>query len=143
GIPRMLRKLAQQVLRGDRTMTMQAELEAEADQVIDANGLHYRDLNRLVRARIAEGEKHLVLKNVRGQRYIADGLRGKDISLEIHGVPGGDLAAFMDGPTVTVYGNCQDAAGNTMNGGKVVIHGNAGDALGYGMRGGKLLVRGN
>lgn len=112
-------------------------------RVIDAAGMHYRELNRLVRTEAAAGIKHLVLQNVRGQRYIADGLQGKDLLVEIHGVPGGDLAAFMDGPTVQVFGNGQDAIGNTMNDGKVIIHGHAGDALGYGMRGGALLVRGH
>lgn len=118
----------------------------EADQqgvVIDASTLHYRDLNRQVRELVAAGEKRLTLQGVRGQRYIGDGLKGKDVTITIHGVPGGDLAAFMDGPTVEVYGNGQDAVGNTMNDGRVIIHGNAGDALGYGMRGGDLFVRGS
>lgn len=114
----------------------------DAQQVIDAAQMHYRELNRLVRTRVAAGEKRLTITNVRGQRYIADGLQGKDLRIEIHGVPGGDLAAFMDGPTVVVHGNAQDAVGNTMNEGRVIIHGHAGDALGYGMRGGDLFVRG-
>ncbi len=113
-----------------------------AGEVIDAAQLHYRELNRLVRAQVAAGATHLVLRNVRGQRFIADGLQAKALTIEIHGVPGGDLAAFMDGPTVVVYGNGQDAIGNTMNDGRVIVHGHAGDALGYGMRGGSLLVRG-
>ena len=115
---------------------------AEDAQVIDAAQLHYRELNRLVRTRVAEGVKRLTLTNVRGQRYIADGLRGKELTITIYGVPGGDLAAFMDGPTVIVHGNAQDAVCNTMNDGRVIIHGHAGDALGYGMRGGDLFVRG-
>ena len=114
----------------------------DAQRVIDAAQLHYRDLNRLVRTCVADGEKRLTLTNVRGQRFIADGLQGKDVRITIHGVPGGDLAAFMDGPTVEVFGNAQDAVGNTMNDGRVIIHGHAGDALGYGMRGGDLFVRG-
>ena len=112
-------------------------------QVIDAAGMHYRELNRQVRQAVASGQKHIVLENVRGQRFIGDGLQGKDVLVDIHGVPGGDLAAFMDGPTVRVFGNGQDAAGNTMNDGRVIIHGHAGDALGYGMRGGDLFVRGD
>jgi glutamate synthase domain-containing protein 3 len=117
--------------------------EANQTQTIDAAGMHYRELNRWVRTAVAAGARHLILENVRGQRFIADGLQGKDLLLDIHGVPGGGLAAFMDGPTVVVFGNGQDTIGNTMNEGKVIIHGNAGDALGYGMRGGSLLVRGN
>lgn len=109
---------------------------------IDADGLHYRDLNARIRAAIADGETELELTDVNGQRYIADGAKGK-ARIDIHGVPGNDLGAFMDGPTVVVHGNAQDAIGNTMNSGKIVVHGDAGDVLGYGMRGGKIFVRGD
>jgi glutamate synthase domain-containing protein 3 len=109
---------------------------------ISAKNLHYRDLNEKIRQAVHEGVKNLLVQNVNGQRYIGDGIQGK-IKIEIEGVPGNDLAAFMDGPTIVTNSNAQDAVANTMNAGKVVIHGNAGDVLGYGMRGGKLFVRGN
>jgi len=63
--------------------------------------------------------------------------------LTINGVPGNDLAAFMDGPRIRVRGNAQDGVANTMNAGEVVIDGNAGDVLGYGMRGGRVFIRGS
>ncbi|MBI5561002.1 MAG: hypothetical protein HY883_06990 [Deltaproteobacteria bacterium] len=110
---------------------------------IDAKGVYYRVLNERVRAAMAAGHKDILLKNVNGQYYIGDGLRGGDVKITVEGVPGNDLAAFMDGPTIIVRGNAQDNIGNTMNGGKVVIHGNAGDVLGYGMRGGKLHILGD
>jgi len=109
---------------------------------IDAKGVYYRELNQEVRAAIAAGETDIVLDNVNGQRYIADGVRAK-VNITVNGVPGNDLAAFMDGPTLTVNGNVQDGVANTMNDGKVVINGNAGDVLGYGMRGGKLYIKGD
>jgi glutamate synthase domain-containing protein 3 len=109
---------------------------------IDAANLHYRELNHQVRQAVAAGETSFDLVNVNGQRYIADGIQGA-VAFDIHGVPGNDLGAFMDGPTVTVHGNAQDAAANTMNAGRIIVHGHAGDVLGYGMRGGQLLVRGN
>ena len=89
-----------------------------------------------------KGEKEIRLKNVNGQYYIGDGLRG-DCKIIVEGVPGNDLAAFMDGPTIVVKGNAQDNIGNTMNSGKVIVEGHAGDVLGYGMRGGKLHIRGD
>jgi len=109
---------------------------------IDAKGIYYRDLNQKIREAVAGGEKEILLHNVNGQRYIGAGIRGK-LNITVEGVPGNDLAAFMDGPTIIVKANAQDGVSNTMNDGKVVIHGNAGDVLGYGMRGGKLFVRGN
>jgi len=107
--------------------------------VIDAANMHYRRLNRLVREAL-ESQQEIILENVNGQRYIGDALKG-DYLLMIKGVPGNDLAIFMDGATVIVKGNVQDGTANTMNDGEVVIHGMAGDALGYGMRGGRVFVR--
>ena len=109
---------------------------------IDAKGIYYRQLNERVREEIKKGAADVVLDNVNGQRYIADGLRGK-ARITINGVPGNDLAAFMDGPTLIVNGNAQDGVANTMNDGKIIINGNAGDVLGYGMRGGKLYIKGD
>jgi glutamate synthase domain-containing protein 3 len=109
---------------------------------INAKNLHYRDLNEQIHQAIQKGARDLLLQNVNGQRYIGDGIRGK-IKIQIEGVPGNDLAAFMDGPTIVTHSNAQDAVANTMNAGKVVIHGDAGDVLGYGMRGGKLFIRGD
>ncbi|MBI2877003.1 MAG: hypothetical protein HYY20_08995 [Candidatus Tectomicrobia bacterium] len=109
---------------------------------IDATGIYYRELNQMVREAIAGGEQEIELVGVNGQRYIGDGLSEK-VKIVIHGVPGNDLSAFMNGPTVVVYANAQDGVANTMNDGKIVIHGHAGDVLGYGMRGGRLFVRGD
>lgn len=116
---------------------------ATAESVkIDAKGVYYRDLNFSVREAIAQGASHLELLNVNGQRYIGDALDTK-VAIDVHGVPGNDLGVFMNGATITVHANAQDAVANTMNAGKIVVHGDAGDVLGYGMRGGKLFVRGN
>lgn len=107
--------------------------------IIDAKNVHYRILNEKVRSAIDEGEKDIKILNVNGQRYICAGIT-RDVRVEIHGVPGGDLGAFMSGPYIKVFGDAQDGVGNTMNGGKIVIHGMAGDVVGYGMRGGKIYI---
>lgn len=107
---------------------------------IDARGLHYRELNERIRDAVQGGEKELHLVSVNGHRYIGDGVRG-NVKITIEGVPGNDLGAFMDGPTIVVNANGQDGIGNTMNDGKIVIHGHAGDVIGYGMRGGKIFIR--
>jgi glutamate synthase domain-containing protein 3 len=110
---------------------------------IDAAGLHFRYLNELVRDALRAGEKDIRLVNVNGQRYIGDGLQGDDIKITVTGVPGNDLSAFMDGPTVVVNNNAEDGVGNTMNAGKVIVHGDAGDVIGYGIRGGTIHILGD
>lgn len=110
---------------------------------IDSNGVYYRQLNEAIRGAFADGVKTVKLLNVNGQRYIGNALRGKDLRIEIQGVPGGDMAMFMDGPTIVTSGNAQDGVANTMNAGTIHINGDAGDVLGYGMRGGRVFVKGD
>lgn len=109
---------------------------------IDASNVYYKQLNERIRKAIRDGEKEIVLNNVNSQRYIGDGVTGT-AKIIINGVPGNDLAAFMNGLTIVVNGNCQDATGNTMNAGKVVIKGDAGDVIAHSMRGGKIYITGN
>jgi glutamate synthase domain-containing protein 3 len=109
---------------------------------IDAQGLYYKELNGLIHQAVESKKRTIILDNVNGQRYIGSGLSG-DVKITIKGVPGNDLAAFMDGPTITVLGNGQDGISNSMNSGKVVIHGDAGDIVGYSMRGGRIYIKGD
>ncbi len=109
---------------------------------LDTEGLHYRVVNKLVREAVTLGVRAFALENVNGQRYLGAGLEAP-AKIDIHGVPGNDLAAFMNGPILVVHNNAQDGIANTMNEGKIVIHGDAGDVIGYGMRGGKVHIRGN
>jgi len=108
---------------------------------IDASGLHYRELNERVRREVDEGAGAVLLRNVCGQRYIGAGLDA-DTRITVEGVPGNDLACFMDGSEITVRGNAQDGVANTMSSGAVVVHGHAGDVAAYAMRGGRVFVRG-
>lgn len=107
---------------------------------LQADGLHYRELNSLVKREAARGAGRIILEGVCGQRYIGSGVRRR-VEIVVRGVPGNDLGAFMDGPRVVVHGNAQDGVGNTMSGGEVIIHGRAGDILAMGMRGGRIFVR--
>ncbi len=105
--------------------------------VIQAENLDHRSLNEAIR----NAPRECTVESCLGQRFIAAGMSDKNI--EIRGVPGNALAAYLNGGTVTVLGNAQDAVGDTMNDGRIVIHGNTGDAAGYAMRGGKIYIRGN
>ncbi|MBN1882494.1 MAG: hypothetical protein JW885_10000 [Deltaproteobacteria bacterium] len=107
---------------------------------IDCAGIYYRDLNHAIRRMTEAGHAHFTLTNINGQRYIADGIKA-EMSIDIHGTPGQDLGAFMNGPIVRVHSNAQDGVGNTMDGGKIAINGIAGDVCGYAMRGGKIHIK--
>jgi glutamate synthase domain-containing protein 3 len=110
---------------------------------VDAEGLYYKDLNCLMREIIKDKTvEKIEITNVCGQRYIGTDLN-TTIPIDIKGITGNDLGAFMNGPKISVYGHAQDASGNTMNEGQIVIHGHAGDLTGHSMRGGRIFVRDN
>lgn len=105
--------------------------------IIHADGLDHKALNEAIRSTSEDCR----IDGCCGQRFIAAGMTGRNI--EIEGVPGNALGAYLNGGTITVRANAQDAVGDTMNEGAIIIHGNTGDAAGYAMRGGKIYVQGN
>lgn len=107
---------------------------------IDGKGFSYRELNARLRQAARNGTQRIELRNIYGQRYIGTDL-DEPVEIEIFGIPGNDLGAFMDGARIIVHGNAQDGCGNTMNSGEIVVHGHAGDILGLSARGGKIFVR--
>ena len=106
---------------------------------IDASGLHFETLNRMIKS---SKERHIEVINLLGHRYIGAGLEpGK--KLDLYGIPGNALGAYLSNCEIVVHSNAQDATGDTMDSGKIVIHGNSGDTTGYAMRGGEIYVQGN
>ena len=104
---------------------------------IEAGPLSFSELNDTIRSAGAKCRINACL----GQRFIGAGMSHK--SIEIDGIPGNALGAYLNGADITVHGNAQDAVGDTMSAGRIVIHGSIGDAAGYAMRGGEIYVEGN
>ncbi|HHV76853.1 MAG TPA: hypothetical protein GXX39_05770 [Syntrophothermus lipocalidus] len=109
---------------------------------ISATDLGYRELNRAIRMAAAQGADTIFVHEVNGQYYLGAGMKGY-LRLVVNGVPGNDLACYLDGVEIRVIGNAQDGVGNTMSSGRVIVEGSVGDVLGYGMRGGEIFVRDN
>ncbi len=107
---------------------------------IDAYNLSQRELNAQLRYEVSNGTRRIELRNIYGQRYIGTDL-DKPVEIDIVGVPGNDLGAFMNGPKIVIHGNAQDGCGNTMNDGEIIVHGHAGDITGLAARGGKIFIR--
>ncbi|MHB1483408.1 MAG: GltB/FmdC/FwdC-like GXGXG domain-containing protein [Saccharofermentanales bacterium] len=106
---------------------------------VDAGVREFKTVNAEISEALLTHDE-IVVHNVFGQRYIGAGM-AKGKKLVIEGTPGNDMAAFLEGGEIEVFGNGQEAVGNTMNGGRVVIHGHSGDALGYAMRDGEIYIR--
>lgn len=106
--------------------------------VIDSKNMDFQTLNSRIKG--CE-DPDITVSNCLGQRFIASGLAGKNLTIE--GTPGNALGAYLQGSRITVVGNAQDATGDTMNDGSIVIYGSTGDTCGYAMRGGSIYVRDN
>ena len=104
---------------------------------IKASNLDFSALNQSIRN--ANGSCRI--GGCLGQRFIAAGMSERTI--EIDGVPGNALGAYLGGGEIIVNGNAQDAVGDTMNAGRIIVHGNVGDAVGYAMRGGEIYIKGS
>lgn len=99
----------------------------------------FQTLNEEVRELLNKYDE-LEIDNVNGQRYIGASMdKGKRLIL--HGTPGNDMGAYLNGGSIEVFGNAQEAVGNTMGGGTIIIHGHTGDTLGYAMRDGEIYIR--
>lgn len=105
--------------------------------IISAENTGYKELNDALRS----SEKEYIINGVSGQRFIAAGMSGRNIT--VNGVPGNALGAYLNGAKIVVNGNAQDAVGDTMNSGEIIIHGDTGDTVGYAMRGGRIFIKGD
>ena len=70
--------------------------------------MDFKELNNMVRT---SDDVEIIIDNCIGQRYIASGLTGKKIT--INGTPGNALGSYLNGCSINVYGNAQDAVGDT------------------------------
>lgn len=72
---------------------------------IDADRLDYTAINEALR----RSGPVCRITGCLGQRFIAAGMSDKTI--EIYGIPGNALGAYLTGAEITVNGNAQDAVG--------------------------------
>ena len=68
---------------------------------IEASGLSFSQLNETIR----HAGKECRICACQGQRFIAAGMSSK--RLEIDGIPGNALGAYLGGGSITVNGNAQ------------------------------------
>jgi len=94
---------------------------------------------------VTRGFRDITVMNVRGQRFIANGLGGdtNNLRIDIYGSSGDYLASGIDGAEVVVHGSGQDQLAQIMKSGKLVVHGDVGQTFMYGAKGGQAFVLGN
>jgi glutamate synthase domain-containing protein 1/glutamate synthase domain-containing protein 3 len=116
--------------------------------VVDARGFAAEGSGSLalaLRELVQRGYRRLVLVNVRGQRFIGNGLgsAGEGVQIDVFGSPGDYLASGIDGAVIRVHGSGQDQLGQIMKAGRLVVYGDVGQTFMYGAKGGEAYVQGN
>ncbi len=94
---------------------------------------------------VTRGFRDIAVLNVRGQRFIANGLGGdtNGLRIDVYGSSGDYLGSGIDGAEIVVHGSGQDQLAQIMKSGKLVVHGDVGQTFMYGAKGGQAFVLGN
>ncbi|MBX3046672.1 MAG: hypothetical protein KF698_06730 [Anaerolineales bacterium] len=116
--------------------------------VLDAHGYPPQgddSVGREVQRIVAAGFRHIIIINLRGQRFIGNGIgtNTQDVHIHTYGSAGDYLASGMDGATITVHNNGQDQLAQIMKAGRLVVHGDVGQTFMYGAKGGSAFILGN
>jgi glutamate synthase domain-containing protein 1/glutamate synthase domain-containing protein 3 len=92
-----------------------------------------------------KGWRRLVVFNLRGHRFIANGLGPETggLRLDCYGDVGDYVGSGVDGAEVIVHGAAQDQVAQIMKSGRLVVHGDVGQAFMYAAKGGDVYVLGN
>jgi glutamate synthase domain-containing protein 1/glutamate synthase domain-containing protein 3 len=92
-----------------------------------------------------QGWKNILLYNLRGHRFIGNGLgpRTNGLKIDCYGDVGDYVASGVDGCEIAIHGAAQDQAAQILKYGKLVVHGDVGQAFMYAAKGGDVYVLGN
>jgi glutamate synthase domain-containing protein 3 len=109
---------------------------------IDGHELETRDINRQIRAALADGSRDIVVLNPGAKHNLGVGIL-EPCRITFEGSCGYYCAGLVDGPFVHVTGRVGWSVAENMMDGEVVVEGTAGSCAGAGLRGGTLLIKGN
>lgn len=114
-----------------------------AEVVVDADARATRDVNRAIRAAIADGAREILVTNPAGRHSLGVALKATDIHVTFDGPVGWYCAGMNDGPRVDIRGNAGWGVAECMMDGRVDVHGHAGSGAAASIRGGSVFVAGD
>ncbi|MDA2922821.1 glutamate synthase, partial [Patescibacteria group bacterium AH-259-L07] len=122
--------------------------DADTILIIDAENFPSegdQSLARTIVELVKHGFRRFILVNVRGQRFIGNGLGSKsdNVEIDVYGSSGDYLASGIDGATIIVHNNGQDQLAQIMKNGTLVVYGDVGQTFMYGAKGGEAYILGN
>jgi glutamate synthase domain-containing protein 3 len=109
---------------------------------IDCQGKTTREINRALRAAIADGQRDLRVLSPDARHNLAVALL-EPVRVVFEGSVGYYCAGMIDGAHVEVRGSAGWGAAESMMSGTVIIDGNAGSGVAAAIRGGTVVVRGD
>jgi hypothetical protein len=139
----------------DIAANLPVECDSSASKIllVDATGFEPEGTNprysltSLLSKAYQKGWRDFILYRVGGQRLISTAVMGADntddVTIDVYGIPGEYLGAFMQGGTIRVHGNSQNFTAMCMHHGTLQVFGNAGKVCGYASKGGKVFILGN
>ena len=101
-----------------------------------------REINRLLREAMADGNKDILLLEPDGRHNLGVALL-RPVHVVFDGSVGYYCAGMMDGANVEIRGSAGWGTAESMMNGTVVIGGNAGSGVAASIRGGTVVVRGD
>jgi glutamate synthase domain-containing protein 3 len=111
--------------------------------VVDAGGLETREVNRAIKAAIADGAREIRVTNPAGRHAFGVALAAQDLHLVFDGPTGWYTAGMNGGPHVEIHGNVGWGTGECMMSGRIDVHGHAGSGTAASIRGGAVFVAGD
>jgi glutamate synthase domain-containing protein 3 len=113
-----------------------------SEALIECRELSTREINRAIRARIADGSQRIRVADPDARHNLAVALL-QSVEIVFEGSVGYYCGGLMDGATIEVAGSAGWGLAECMLGGRVLVHGSAGSGAGASIRGGTVAVLGN
>ena len=113
-----------------------------AEVTVDAEGLDTRDVNRAIKAAIAEGASEVRVLNPAGRHSFGVALKAEGVKLTFDGPVGWYAAGMNYGPHIEILGNAGWGLGECMMDGRIEVRGNAGSGTAASIRGGLVYIDG-
>jgi glutamate synthase domain-containing protein 3 len=117
-------------------------MDAMTLSTVDAHGKTTREVNRELKALIAEGRRELEVLNPGSRHNLAVGIL-EPARIVFRGDVGYFCGALSDGLEIEIEGDAGWSLGADMMSGKIVVHGNSGSSTAPSIRGGLVVVKGD
>lgn len=118
-------------------------MAAVTEAVVEAAGLETRQVNRAIKAAIADGATEIRVADPAGRHAFAVALDAPDVRIVLDGPAGWYTAGMNGGPHIEVRGNVGWGLAECMMRGAVDVHGHAGSGTAASIRGGSVFVAGD